>query len=328
MKQFITIITTAAVLAASAVKAQMPYKVTVQNQAYAPLTGATSVNGTKAWADTSTFVVPLGFNFKLGTKTINKLNLMEMTGITSDTTGMVSAFNIIGTGLIDRGIAGGTSKSPIRYVVSGTAGSRIFKLELLNAGFSDELDAHSTQNDSLNMQVWLYEGTDVVEIRFGSAKISYMSEYFYFGGPMIGFANNMKFADQTFDKVYLLKGSPTAPTVDSATLSSTTFPSLSSYPVSGTVYRFALKSTGIANFEEAENISVYPTVCTDKVNISNKSNKQMQYQLLSVAGSVLGKGTITTGTNTIDVSAAPAGMYILTVLDGEAAASYKLINNR
>ncbi len=325
MKQFITILTTAAVLAASAVKAQMPYKVTVQNQAYTPLTGATSINGTTAWTDSSTFVVPLGFNFKMGNKTTNKLNLLEMMGVTSDTTGIVAAFNIIGTGTIDRGITGGVSKSPIRYAVSGAAGSRIFKLELFNAGFLEELNAHSTQNDSFNMQVWLYEGSDVVEVRFGSAKISYMSEYFYFGGPMVGFSNNLKFSDQSFDKMYLLKGDPTAPTVDSATTSTMLFPSFNSYPASGAVYRFALKSTGIANFDEAANIAVYPTVCTDKVNINNKGSKQMQYQLLSVAGSLLAKGTIVNGVNTVDVSAAPAGMYILTLIDGEAAASYKLI---
>lgn len=324
MKQFITTLTTAAVLAATTVQAQMPYKLTVQNQAYTPLTGATVIN-TTAWTDSTSYVVPLGFNFKMGTKTINKLNLMEMSGVATDTTGTVAAFNIIGTAIVDRGIVGGTSKSPIRYTVSGNAGSRIFKLELLNAGFSDELDAHSTLNDSVNMQVWLYEGTDVVEMRYGSSKISYLSEYFGLGGPLVGYTNNLKVEDQSFDKIYLLKGSPAAPTLDSATLSSGSFPSLTGFPVSGTVYRFSLKSTGIAAFAEAENIKVFPTVCTDKVNVTNKGTKEMAYQLLSISGSVLAKGTIQNGTNTIDVSMAPAGMYVLTLIDGDAAASYKLI---
>lgn len=324
MKQFITILT-ATMLTAFAAKAQMPYTVTVQNQTYTPLTGATSVNGSMVWADSTTFVVPLGFNYKIGSKTISKLNLIEMSGISSDTTGTVAAFNIIGTGMIDRGMKAGATKSPIRYTVTGAAGSRIFKLELFNAGFSDELDTHNTQDDSFNVQYWLYEGSNVFEVRFGSAKISNMSEYFYFGGPMVGFTNNLKMADQSFDKIYLLKGSPTAPTIDSATLSSTSFPTFSSYPASGAVYRFALKTTSIASFPEADNIKVYPTVFADKVNVSNKGTKDMNYQLLSVSGSVIAKGTVTTGVNTIDVNAAPAGMYILTLIDGDAVASYKLI---
>lgn len=325
MKQFITTLTTAAVLAATTVQAQMPYKLTVQNQAYTPLTGATLVNGTTAWTDSTSYVVPLGFNFKMGTKTINKLNLMEMSGISTDTTGTVAVFNFLGASIVDRGIVGGTSKSPIRYTVSGATGSRIFKLEMFNVGFTDEFNTHNTLNDSLNMQVWLYEGSDVMEIRYGSSKISYLSEYFVFGGPLIGYTNSLKVEDQEFDKIYLLKGNPAAPTLDSATLSSGSFPSLTGFPVSGTVYRFALKSTGIAAFAEADNIKVFPTVCTDKVNVTNKGTKEMVYQVLSLSGSVLAKGTVLSGTNTIDVSMAPAGMYVLTLIDGESAASYKLI---
>lgn len=325
MKQFITVLTTAAMLAATGVKAQMPYKITVQNQAYTPLAGATTINDTTAWTDSTSYVVPLGFNFKMGTKTINKLNLLEMSGISTDTTGTVAAFNFLGTSIVDRGIVGGKSKSPLRYTVAGTAGSRIFKLELFNAGFMDELNTHSTLNDSVNLQVWLYEGTDVVEMRYGSSKITKLSDYFTLGGPLVGYTSNLNVEDQSFDKLYLLKGSPTAPTIDSATMSSTIFPYLTSFPASGTVYRFALKSTGIATFAEAENINVFPTVCTDKVNVANKGTKEMAYQLLSLSGSVLAKGTVVAGTNTIDVSMAPTGMYVLTLIDGDAAASYKLI---
>jgi hypothetical protein len=325
MKQYLTIIAAALTLGYSSVKAQMPYTLTVQNQAYAPLTGGTSVNGTKPWTDTSSFSVPIGFNFKMGGKTITRLSLLNMATFATDTTGTISGFDFMGTSLIDKGIKGTTSKSPIRYTTTGTAGSRIFKMEIFNAGFWDEDDQYSTLNDSLNFQIWLYEGTDVVELRYGSSKISYYSDYFFIGGPLAGYVKDMKPATGDFEKWYLLKGTATAPAIDSFSSSSSGLPpSLSAYPASGTVYRFVPKTTtGIAGVLEADNIKVFPTVCTNRLMVVNKNNQQMMYQIVSLSGSVLAKGNIANGYNTLEVSNLPAGMYALTLMDNRGQATYK-----
>ncbi|OSZ78675.1 hypothetical protein CAP35_10620 [Chitinophagaceae bacterium IBVUCB1] len=325
MKQYLTIIAAALTLGYSSVKAQMPYTLTVQNQAYAPLTGATSVNGTKPWTDTSNFSVPIGFNFKMGGKTITRLSLANMATFATDTTGTISGFDFIGTSLIDRGIKGTTSKSPIRYSTTGTAGSRIFKLELFNAGFYDEDATYNTLNDSVNLQVWLYEGTDVVELRYGTSKISNYSDYFFIGGPLVGYSKNVKTESGDFEKIYLLKGNPTVPTIDSVSMPpSMNIPHLSAYPANGTVYRFAPKTTtGIAGVLEADNIKVFPTLCTDKLMVVNKNQQEMQYQIISLSGSVLAKGNIANGYNTLEVSNLPAGMYALTLMDNRGQATYK-----
>src|SRR5438105_3981277 len=100
-------------------KAQLPYDVTVKNEAYQPLTGATIINGTTVWGDTN-LSVPIGFTFNMDGKSITRFNLVGTNLVGSDTVGLIAGFSMIGTGLIDRGTT--TSKSPIRYTLTGNAG--------------------------------------------------------------------------------------------------------------------------------------------------------------------------------------------------------------
>jgi hypothetical protein len=69
--------------------------------------------------------------------------------------------------LIDRGELTGISQSPISYKMEGNAGSRILKIEWKNAGFVGEIGELGTLNDYVNFQVWLFEGSNDVEMHYG-----------------------------------------------------------------------------------------------------------------------------------------------------------------
>lgn len=309
-------------------QAQMPYRVVVQNQTYAPLVGATNINDTIPWADTTNFTVPLGFKFKIADDTISNLYLLGVNSIGTDTTGIVSGMSFLGASLVDRGVVEGTSKSPIKYNVSGIAGKRIFKLEYLNAGFADENSIYSTLDDSLNMQVWFREDSNIVEVRFGPSKISNYSDYFFFGGPLIGYTKNMNYDSTTFDKMYLLKGSPTSPTIDSVSDFSLSLPSLNSYPASGTVYRFIPKNIPISTytelFSQPAGMRAYPTMCTEKLFVENQE-QNATYKIVSLAGRIVQNGEIKNGMNTLDVGTLTTGMYILVTTNELSTATFKFI---
>lgn len=298
--------------AVTAANAQMPYSVSVQDQAYTSLTGATNINGNTIW-DEENYIVPLGFSFNFGGKTMTTINLVNGTGLGTDTTGVIQLFSIFGTDIIDRGALGTASLSPMRYSVTGAAGSKIFKLELFNFGFADEKYTYNSLNDSANLQVWLYEGTNAIEVRFGDSKITNLSDYFFFGGPMIGYVKNMDMGQGEFDYSYLLKGSPTAPTIDSIAKGGMNFPSLSSYPPAGTVYKFIPKATTSVKDLLTEKINVFPTQCTDAIFIQNQEMPDTYYQVVSISGNVLRNGKLENGQTKIDVSNLTAGMYILRV---------------
>jgi hypothetical protein len=128
--------------------AQIPYNVTTMtNQAYQPLTGATSINGSTIWDD-DIFSVAMPFNFTVDGQVINRLNLdLSFGGFLTDTSGIVSGFTYGEMDLIDKGqFSGSASLSPIHYVVSGAAPNRIMKVEIANAGFYDDTTATDRVN--------------------------------------------------------------------------------------------------------------------------------------------------------------------------------------
>lgn len=309
-KHFLLVAIAALLFTSQATKAQFNYNLTVSNQAYQPLTGATTVNGTTAWHD-QIYSVPLGFNFNIDGRVINKFIFMSSL-VATDTAGTISGFFISGTDLIDRGVLTGTSKSPIRYTVSGTTGSRIFKIEFFNAGFGDEYDMHHTATDSLNLQVWMYEGTNVLELHYGSSLMTHYSDYFH-PDPYIGFVRDVTFTTGSFKAMYVLKGNPTAPTIDSLSLS---HPSagLASYPASGTVYKYTPKgNVGINNIKLPEYIKIYPTVCSSDLVIENGIDEAINSTIISIDGKIMISKPIYRGKTNVDVSTLPPGIYMIRI---------------
>ncbi len=292
-------------------KAQMPYNVTAFTQPYQPLTQAGTINNNMIWHE-QRYSVPLGFNFKIGTETVSNLNLL-MSMIATDTTGVISGFIMNGGDMCDRGIIEGTtSESPIKYKVTGNPGSRIFKLEFCNAGFYEEYVNYSSTEDSTNMQIWMYEGTNVLEYRFGPSSITHFADYFTMSGATVAYARDLDFMNTDFDVIYLLTGNTTAPTVDS--FSMTHFASgFTTYPANGMVYRFTPKSnpTSLANIA-ATKASIYYT--GQKLFVDNSGGNDMEYVIISLTGSLMKRGIVPGGKNDIEIQDLPSGMYVFKMM--------------
>jgi len=329
MTKFLFALTFIGTLFTQNAKAQLGYKLSVTTDTYTPLTGGTSVNGSTMW-DEENYKVPLGFNFKLGSTTITDFSLVSGSFAATDTeAAQISGFFTCDADLHDRGNAGGSaSMSPIRYAVSGTAGSRIFKMEVANAGFWDEYDIYSTNNDSLNYQIWYYETSNIVELRFGPSKISHATDYFMLGsGPVVGFMKNIDPSSGSVDMLYYLDGSASAPTIDSTSNLFSISGGLSSYPANGTVYRFTPPGTGIGNYaKELDGIKVLNTVCTDNIRVTNKYAAGATYTLTAMNGANVNlNGTLQQGTNNIDLSALPAGVYVLQCKNNDGAMQQRIV---
>lgn len=296
---------------------------------YTPLTGASNITEKLVW-DEEKFKFPLGFVAKIGDNLISdfSISLSDGFGPASDTEGVVNAFMFFAASdLIDRGAIDGTPKSPLRYTLSGTAPKRIFKFELFNAGFYDEGDVYGTLNDSMNMQIWLYETSNIVEFHFGPSKISKPSDYFYLGGsPMIGYVKNADLSGFTFTKLFSLKGSFVNPDLDSLTSSSVEPDVMSSYPAEGTVYRFIPKEVAASIGESviASDFRVYPTSVIDEVYVESLNELPAIVSLLNLNGQkMMDKQNINKGKNAINIGFLPAGTYFLQVKTENGSGVYK-----
>jgi hypothetical protein len=317
--------------------AQFQYTFKDTSTTYTPLSGGTSLNGSLIWDDEILFA-PMPFTWTMnGNKTTNFFFLdLSVPGVFADTTDAtdINGFFLSDVDIADRGtISGSASKSPITYLTTGSAPNRIFKVEIANAGFFAELDAHSSMNDSVDMQVWVYETSNVVEYHYGPSKITFPGDYYGFGGngPFVGYAKGIDAVSQSAGDLYFLTGSPAAPTVDSISIPFTTPPTgLSDWPNANKVYRFTPKKSNVGVTTASSNkiaVRIYPTLATTqlKVQYLPLNGETADYQICSLTGAVVSSGRLQSGVQSIDVSAFAAGTYYMQVKAKGASGNYRFM---
>ncbi len=314
--------------------AQFHYELSSTNQTYEPLTsGATQVNTEAPWLTTS-FIVELPFIYHLNGLTFDTYSIFWGTGLTpsSDTTSTIhlEGFSPMDAWLMDKGNLTGSSISPIRYRIDGTSPSRIFKLEYFNTGFLKEAVDSGTVNDSLNLQMWLYETSDIIEMHYGGSQVTYPQEYFFNGSqPFISYIKNLDPSTGT-GRYYYLVGDATNPQLDSANLGDLQpgFETIDAFPSNGQVYRFTPTNTASFARLNSADVRVYPTITSGWVNITSIPNGNYKYRLIQIQGKETGiSGNLTSGSNQINCSGLESGIYLLTLTDeiSKSRINYKIV---
>lgn len=211
------------------------YTLTTLNEPYNNLTGATSINNGEAWDD-PTYVVPIAFPFELNGNAITYLQFMGSGSLLASPTADPNWFTVVfpfEMDLIDRGYDIDVSQSPISYKVEGATGSRILKIEWKNAGSYEEYVENGTLDMYINFQLWLYEGSNRVEIRFGESMIDDPFLFYYTFGVIMGVVDIDQDGEQ-FTNAHFLVGDIDAPVLSSTDVT------IEGTPAEGTVYRLSL----------------------------------------------------------------------------------------
>lgn len=303
---------------------------TQTGQVYTPLTAGTNITSTLLWDDEN-FKIPMGFSAMIGDKTTNNFGFSAGAGFVAgtDTMGIVNTFLAFSNlDLEDRGWLTGTPVSPLRYELTGTAPNRVFKFEISNAGFFDEEDIYGTLNDYVNIQTWVYETSNIVEIRFGDSKITNPTDYYFFGsGLAIGYVKKFDLDASTIEKAFTLTGNTSSANLDSVTDISTTPNVLNDFPSNGTVYRFIPKAiaASIGEVSIENEFKVYPTIATSSINIESKVNVA-KAKIYTITGQQIdGLFDIQKGKNELNTSTLSAGIYILEIQTEKGKTQYKFV---
>lgn len=304
-------------------KESSSYTFSATTAAYAPLTGATNLATTYPWDDPEESV-PVGFSFQSAfgaSMTSLSFDISLGGSLSNDFTFPMTLPRIIfapyEVDLIDRGYIRGVSESAIRYKTDGTAPNRIFKLEWENAGFYGEFDEFNQLNDFVNVQMWLYETSGIIEFRYGPSSIQ--SPLFSFegsDGPLVGIAD-MDFANEAFNELMILTGAPANPVVVTDEINIT---ELTGTPANGTLYRFTPVSLSTQSFEQL-GVRTYPNPVHDMLHVAiDNVGKIANYKITDLTGKVLDQGKITGPKGSIAMSKYPNGIYIVTLeVDGQTA---------
>ncbi|MCF6307727.1 MAG: T9SS type A sorting domain-containing protein [Flavobacteriaceae bacterium] len=291
--------------------AQSVYNFETENLTYQDLTGSISLNNGEYWDDPE-FIIPFGFDFQISSFLFDTIYVIEFGpgGILSSSnndTGILPIFAPITQDIESREDVKGNSTSPISYKVEGVAGSQILKIEWKNFGFYGD----TTENDFMNMQVWLYEGTNVIEYRYGESDINNPNESFEGGtGPVVILFTSFNIDTGVFvDNGYMLHGNPEDPSVlvYEAGSEPGELAALEGIIPNGTVYRFTPEELSIEDYQEIE-FNIFPNPVSSylffqtniteyKVSVYNNLGQEMYVQ--------------NNQENSINVSNLSSGLYIV-----------------
>ncbi|WP_316634967.1 Ig-like domain-containing protein [uncultured Flavobacterium sp.] len=202
------------------------YCFSARSGTYTALTGATSVSGLAATDDDAiSNSVAIPFNFLFGGSAYNQMRVSSNGWLSFGNPSISNNQNYNNTSN-----NAGQSKPILfplwddlqnrtipRYVVTGSAPNRIFKLE-----WSQQEWDFNANNDVISFQVWLYETTNVIE-------------YYYTGGatPVSNGSASIGIYDSN-DTFLTLNNSTTAPTAQSSTFNA----NINSKPANGQIYSF------------------------------------------------------------------------------------------
>lgn len=254
--------------------------------------------------------------------------------MSSDTSekGVISLLIPYGADIIDRGYdfeadsSTTGSLSNISYLLEGAPGSRILKIEWKNVGFYSELEFDNISTDFTNFQLWLYEGSNDIEIHFGPNSITQPNLSFDGeAGTYIGLFPEVDFDNETVIGTGIeLSGNPRSPTVLATSSIYTNF--LNGVIPNGTIYKFAMRTSGISELKnDFSNISLYPHPSNDYFKIS-VDNMPFDINSISIFNSDGKKVKETNYTkDIIDISDLSSGIYFVLINTELGVATKKLI---
>lgn len=213
----------------------------------------------------------------------------------------------------------GGGQSPILYEVSGSAGTRIMKLEWRNAGFYEDTSAMLT--NFVNFQIWIHEFSGNVECHYGT---SYVDAISLGGGtgPVVGIAPfAMNSTSSTYllgNGIYVSGSSGTETDVPNYTL-------MNGLPADSSVYLFYnLVTVSVEEFSR-EGFSLYPNPATEFCFVNSPGN-ELTVTLFDASGRVISEQQSTNNSAVrLDLNGLEKGTYFVTVLTETGVTTKPLI---
>jgi len=176
----------------------------------------------------------------------------------------------------------------------------------------------------LNLQIWLYQGTNDIEVRYGTSHVNLDKSQVFGCGPLVGLAKVDTVKRIDLYELYL-RGAEHNPTTIG--LNDTGKRCLNNVPVPGIIYRFTYHDQlGIAP-QMHSGFSIFPNPTKGNLNINLAENSPSVLQVTDVSARIV----INTEINkscTEDLSQIPDGVYIAKLAQKGSVYVQKLVVNK
>lgn len=198
--------------------------------------------------------------------------------------------------------------SPISYKYETIGGERVLKVQWKNAGFQ-----FGSINDSLNMQIWLFENSQKVQYRYGPSYVANFDSISVLDTAQIG----IEIETDALDMYTMLSGTP----INHSLLNSE-FAKYYGLPAPGTVYEFRSLLSSTNFIKNAKGIS-YKTV-DDILTVKFKDESDFrEMELLDLNGKLVKNTTY----KSLDLNDVNSGLYVLMVYTNDGIFREKIYFN-
>lgn len=228
------------------------YEFSLETESFSFLENSTSINNGNIWSFGDMFTIPIGFPFKFMGATFTNVTFEGTGRLIFDENHLFFADMIVSLSLMDKG--NGTSLSPLSYELTGNEGDQILKIEINNATYGGD--------STVNFQIWLYEGSNTMELHMGEYSSSFENDVFS------GIHSLSTFNPITYIYSLSLHGNPLEPTelIFSGVGDDPSTDLLDDVPPSETVYRFIDNTTlDIDDFGHIEEVAIYPSPASTEI---------------------------------------------------------------
>lgn len=281
--------------------AAQPYNFSQTTSTYSPLSGETVLTTGTPWTYASAFTIPIGFTYNFMGSTFTTVYVEGSGFAYFDNINYYYLALPFTVKLKSKGSSG--NNSPISYKLDGVAPNRILKVQWENAGF------HYDTTSTINFQMWLYETSNILEVRIGPNSVPNPSVVYQENGsdgPVIGVYEFNSSVNCTYSNC--LSGAPASATSNNPTGNINLFgTSLNGTPADGTVYVFDPNMSSISESNEAA-ISFFPNPADDRISFVS-SELISDWRIYSPAGTLV--AIRQPEQNTIDVSFLTEGIYFM-----------------
>lgn len=300
--------------------AQNSYTFSASQGTYTDLVNPTSMNNNQFWDWDEFGPVALPFSFSVFNNTYSHFIFFDDTFALVNSSTASFDFDVdvdnytiltpISAFIQDRDITENGSLSPISYKTEGTTGSRIFKMEIKNAGLEEEIWEDEVSISFLNYQIWLYEGTGKIEYHFGPSSVS---NSLYLNGDDYIYS---LFASETptFFNSGFLSGLNTNPTyTEIADPDSDPGTGLTSIPANGQIYTFTGGTLSTKNETEIS-FKLFPIPTENELNVSLTDIADYNYTIYDILGKKVISGEVKDSNEfTVNTSNLTSGSYLIKI---------------
>ena len=313
-----------------------PYILVTTTGTYANLENPTELTSVGDLWDDPSFTIPIGFNFEFLGETSNTLIMNDdfvggSVGLPATFNGVTSQLFAFLDDVIDRENSDPNLQSSISYLVEGAPGEQIFKIEWKDVGFYSEWDNTGTAENIVNFQLWIYEGSNNFEIRYGPSNIVDTTGSIYdFNGPSSGILDSFDLNTEVFNEFWLLSGDPLKPSlVDIPDFTSIyTTDALSDMPMDGMVYQFLNPLSNTVNFAKSNAMKVYPNLVSNQFFVEVNEDilsEKTTFALNDQLGRPIYNKEITNTKTELSLEGFPSGFYYATIFNDKGLGTAKIV---